>query len=72
MRQTPFVDLPVSATEDRVVGTLDIEQAIQRGEKHFEPGVLASANRGVLYVDEVNLYSTIMSLTFSWTPPPWV
>ncbi len=54
-RRTPFVDLPVSATEDRVVGTLDIEQAIQKGEKHFEPGVLASANRGLLYVDEVNL-----------------
>lgn len=54
-RQTPFVDLPVSATEDRVVGTLDIEKAIQKGEKHFEPGVLASANRGLLYVDEVNL-----------------
>jgi len=52
---TPFVDLPVSATEDRVVGTLDIEKAIQRGERHFEPGVLAAANRGVLYVDEVNL-----------------
>lgn len=55
IRRTPFVDLPVSATEDRVVGTLDIEQAIQKGEKHFEPGVLASANRGLLYVDEVNL-----------------
>jgi Mg-chelatase subunit ChlI len=54
-RKTRFVNLPVSATEDRVVGTLDIEKAIQRGEKHFEPGVLASANRGVLYVDEVNL-----------------
>ncbi len=54
-RKTPFVDLPVSATEDRVVGTLDIEKAIQRGEKHFEAGVLASANRGLLYVDEVNL-----------------
>jgi Mg-chelatase subunit ChlI len=54
-RQTHFVDLPVSATEDRVVGTLDIEKAIQRGEKHFEAGVLASANRGLLYVDEVNL-----------------
>jgi Mg-chelatase subunit ChlI len=54
-RQTPFIDLPVSATEDRVVGTLDIERAIQKGEKHFEPGVLASANRGLLYVDEVNL-----------------
>ena len=51
----PFVDLPVSATEDRVVGTLDIEQAIQKGERHFEPGMLAAANRGVLYVDEVNL-----------------
>ncbi len=55
MRATPFVDLPVSATEDRVVGTLDIEKAIQKGERHFEPGVLAAANRGVLYVDEVNL-----------------
>ncbi|MGC8787903.1 MAG: magnesium chelatase subunit D family protein, partial [Anaerolineae bacterium] len=54
-RRTQFVDLPVSATEDRVVGTLDIEQAIKKGEKHFEPGVLAAANRGLLYVDEVNL-----------------
>jgi Mg-chelatase subunit ChlI len=53
--RTRFVDLPVSATEDRVVGTLDIERAIQEGERHFEPGVLAAANRGVLYVDEVNL-----------------
>src|SRR5512133_2510052 len=54
-RRTRFVDLPVSATEDRVVGTLDIERAIQQGERHFEPGVLAAANRGLLYVDEVNL-----------------
>jgi len=54
-RRTCFVDLPVSATEDRVVGTLDIERAIQKGERRFEPGVLAAANRGVLYVDEVNL-----------------
>jgi Mg-chelatase subunit ChlI len=54
-RKTRFVNLPVSATEDRVVGTLDIERAIQKGERHFEPGVLAAANRGVLYVDEVNL-----------------
>ncbi|MFN2159213.1 MAG: ATP-binding protein [Anaerolineales bacterium] len=54
-RQIPFVDLPVSATEDRVVGTLDIEKAIQEGERHFEPGVLAAANRGLLYIDEVNL-----------------
>ena len=55
VRRTRLVDLPVSATEDRVVGTLDIEKAIQRGERHFEAGVLASANRGILYVDEVNL-----------------
>ncbi len=55
LRVTPFVNLPVSATEDRVVGTLDIEKAIQKGERHFEPGVLAAANRGLLYIDEVNL-----------------
>jgi len=54
-RPTPFINLPVSATEDRVVGTLDIERAIQKGERHFEPGVLAAANRGLLYIDEVNL-----------------
>ncbi len=54
-RRIRFVDLPVSATEDRVVGTLDIEQAIKKGERHFEAGVLAAANRGLLYVDEVNL-----------------
>src|SRR5258706_6889828 len=54
-RQTRIVDLPVSATEDRVVGTLDIEKAIKQGERHFDPGVLAAANRGILYVDEVNL-----------------
>jgi len=54
-RRTRFIDLPVSATEDRVVGTLDIEKAIQKGERQFDPGVLASANRGILYVDEVNL-----------------
>lgn len=55
MRRTSFIDLPVSATEDRVVGTLDIERAIKKGERHFEPGVLAAANRGLLYVDEINL-----------------
>lgn len=49
------VDLPVSATEDRVVGTLDIEYAIKNGEKRFECGILAEANRNILYVDEVNL-----------------
>ena len=54
-RKTPFINLPVSATEDRVVGTLDIEKALKTGEKSFEPGILASANRGILYIDEVNL-----------------
>lgn len=54
-RKMRVVELPVSATEDRVVGTLDLEEAIKKGEKHFEPGVLAQANRGILYVDEVNL-----------------
>ena len=54
-RKIRVVDLPVSSTEDRVVGTLDIEQAIKKGEKRFEPGILAEANRGILYVDEVNL-----------------
>lgn len=49
------VDLPVSATEDRVVGTLDIEAALKTGEKRFEPGLLAQANRNILYVDEINL-----------------
>lgn len=55
LRRTSFVNLPVSATEDRVVGTLDIERAIKKGERHFEPGILAAANRGLLYIDEVNL-----------------
>jgi magnesium chelatase subunit D len=54
-RKMRVVDLPVSTTEDRAVGTLDIEHAIKKGEKRFEPGVLASAHRGILYVDEVNL-----------------
>ncbi len=49
------VNLPVSATEDRVVGTLDMEYALKHGEKKFEPGILAAANRNILYVDEVNL-----------------
>ncbi|RLE03456.1 MAG: magnesium chelatase [Bacteroidetes bacterium] len=55
IRKTPFVDLPVSATEDRVVGTLDIESAIQKGVRRFDAGILAAANRGLLYIDEVNL-----------------
>jgi magnesium chelatase subunit I len=51
----PVVDLPLGATEDRVVGALDLERALTRGEKVFEPGLLARANRGFLYIDEVNL-----------------
>ncbi len=54
-RKIRVVDFPLSATEDRVVGTLDIEAALKTGEKRFEPGILAAANRGILYVDEVNL-----------------
>ena len=51
----PVVELPLGATEDRVTGTLDIEHALTRGVKAFEPGLLARANRGFLYIDEVNL-----------------
>jgi Mg-chelatase subunit ChlI len=54
-RPTPFVELPLNATEDRLAGTLEVEQALQTGRRHFEAGLLASANRGILYVDEVNL-----------------
>jgi magnesium chelatase subunit D len=54
-RQMRVVDLPINASEDRVVGTIDLEAAIKRGERRFEPGVLAEANRNILYVDEVNL-----------------
>jgi magnesium chelatase subunit I len=51
----PVVDLPLGATEDRVIGTLDLEKALRHGEKAFEPGLLARAHRGFLYIDEVNL-----------------
>lgn len=51
----PMIDLPLGATEDRVCGTIDIEKALTEGVKSFEPGLLAKANRGILYVDEVNL-----------------
>ncbi len=51
----PVVDLPLGATEDRVIGALDLEMALTRGEKAFEPGLLARAHRGFLYIDEVNL-----------------
>jgi len=55
LRSVPLVELPLGATEDRVCGTLDIERALHDGVKAFEPGVLAKANRGILYIDEVNL-----------------
>jgi Mg-chelatase subunit ChlI len=54
-RTMPIVELPLSATEDRVVGTLHVEHALKTGERRFDPGLLAAANRGILYVDEVNL-----------------
>lgn len=54
-KKVPMIDLPLGATEDRVCGTIDIEKALSDGVKAFEPGLLAKANRGVLYVDEVNL-----------------
>ena len=54
-RQVRIVDLPVGASEDRLVGSLDIEQAIKSGSKSFEPGLIAAAHRGILYIDEVNL-----------------
>lgn len=55
LRPMPVVELPLSASEDRVVGTVQLEHALKTGQRHFEPGLLAAANRGILYVDEVNL-----------------
>ena len=54
-KKTPMIDLPLGATEDRVCGTIDMEKALTKGVKAFEPGLLAKANRGILYVDEINL-----------------
>ena len=54
-RPTPVIDLPLGVSEDRVTGALDIERALSQGVKAFEPGLLARANRGYLYIDEVNL-----------------
>ena len=55
VRQIPIIDLPVGATEDRLVGSLDIEEAIKTGNRVFEPGLIAATHRGILYIDEVNL-----------------
>ena len=55
MAQAPVVDLPLGATEDRLVGALDLQRALSEGVKAFEPGLLARAHRGFLYIDEVNL-----------------
>ncbi|HPT37191.1 MAG TPA: putative cobaltochelatase [Methanothrix sp.] len=54
-KKTPVIDLPLGATEDRVVGSLNVERAIKEGIKALEPGILAACNRGILYIDEVNL-----------------
>ena len=54
-RATPVIDLPLGVSEDRVTGALDIERALTQGEKAFQPGLLAQANRGYLYIDEINL-----------------
>jgi magnesium chelatase subunit I len=54
MIAVPVVELPLGATEDRVVGALDLEAALARGSKRFQPGLLGRANRGFLYIDEVN------------------
>lgn len=55
LARTPLVELPLGATEDRICGTIDVEKALTQGVKAYEPGLLAKANRGILYVDEVNL-----------------
>ena len=64
----PFIELPLGATEDRVVGSLDVTKALRDGHTQLRSGVLARANGGVLYVDEVNLSCPITSSTSFWTP----
>ncbi|MBY0549442.1 MAG: magnesium chelatase subunit D family protein [Candidatus Obscuribacterales bacterium] len=55
LRSVPFINLPIGATEDRVIGTLDLESALSNGKQRLKPGLLAAAHRGILYIDEVNL-----------------
>lgn len=59
--KVPMIDLPLGATEDRLCGTIDIEKALKEGIKTFEAGLLAKANRGILYVDEVNLLCDLLN-----------
>ena len=69
-KQVPMVDLPLGATEDRLCGTIDIEKALSEGVKAFEPGLLAKANRGLLYVDEVNLLDDhLVDVLLDWPLP---
>jgi len=60
-RPTPFVTLPLNASEDRVAGSIDVSAALQSGSYHFAPGLLAAANRGILYVDEINLLNDALA-----------
>src|SRR6202158_5425632 len=59
-RRMRVVELPINASEDRVVGTIDLEAALKEGSRRFEPGVLAEANRNILYVDEVDLIVAVL------------
>ena len=70
-RPVRLVELPVGASTDRLTGTLDIEKALTEGEKAFEPGLLAAAHRGILYVDEVNLLSDHLVDLCCWTWRRW-
>ena len=71
-RQVRIVDLPVGATEDRLVGSLDIEQAIKSGRPEFRAGNSSRQHhRGILYIDEVNLLNDHLVRRFAGMPPPW-
>src|SRR5436190_838551 len=71
-RPVPVVDLPLGATEDRVCGTIDIERGLNQGKKEFEPGLLARANRGFLYIDEVNLLDDhLVDILFDVSSSGW-